>query len=198
MIRADVMPLFKQWLRDCGAEVLGPTSEWEVLRVVTYHGTQVVHRNKKGNQIWPPHIAAVAQQFLNNEFPSLSAGRRARKSSKMRQRYSALVERDGNGCFYCGEVVPEPDIPTADGYGPTIEHLVPHAHGGPNHLSNCFLAHSRCNNIAGALSAVQKIKLREKMRKAANDNRKRTYRTGDRRASRIRIDELPLRHAGAS
>ncbi|WP_412549239.1 HNH endonuclease [Sinorhizobium medicae] len=23
--------------------------------------------------------------------------------------------------------------------------MVPHAHGGPNHISNCFLAHSRCN-----------------------------------------------------
>ncbi len=166
MIRADVMPLFKQWLRDCGAEVLGPTSEWEVLRVVTYHGTQVVHRNKKGNQIWPQPIAAVAQQFLNGEFPALSAGRRARKSSKMRQRYAALVERDGSRCFYCGEVVAEPDTPTGEGYEPTIEHLVPHAHGGPNHISNCFLAHGRCNAIAGALSAVQKIKLRDNMRES--------------------------------
>ncbi|MGE9266443.1 hypothetical protein ACQKHB_23245, partial [Escherichia coli] len=83
MIRADVMPLFKQWLRDCGAEVLGPTSEWEVLRVTTYHGTLVVHRNKKNRQIWPDQMAALAQQFLNGEFPALSAGRRSRKSSKL-------------------------------------------------------------------------------------------------------------------
>jgi 5-methylcytosine-specific restriction endonuclease McrA len=47
---------------------------------------------------------------------------------------------------------------------PTIEHLVPVAHGGPNHLSNCFLAHKRCNAAAGTLSAAEKVRLRDAMR----------------------------------
>lgn len=156
---------FKSWLRDCGAEVLGVTSEWEVIRVRTYHGVLVAHRNKRSRQTWPPELATLALQYDRGEFPTLSATKRKRAASKMRQRYHALVDRDGSGCFYCGKPVPAPDAECAPGFAPSIEHLVPVAHGGPNHISNCFLAHETCNHIAGSLSAVEKIKLREGMRR---------------------------------
>lgn len=155
---------FKEWLRDCGAEILGTTSDWEVLRVRTHHGVLVAHRNKRNRQIWPPVLAELAIQFERGEFPALSAAKRVRRRSKLRQRYQTLVERDGPECFYCGEPVPALDEECEEGYAPSVEHLVPNAHGGPNHISNSFLAHACCNNIAGALSAVEKIRLREQMR----------------------------------
>ncbi len=62
--------------------------------------------------------------------------------------------RDGNRCFYCPNTIPA-------GLE-TIEHLVPAAAGGPNHLANLFLAHRSCNEAAGTVSAVEKIRLRER------------------------------------
>jgi 5-methylcytosine-specific restriction endonuclease McrA len=75
-----------------------------------------------------------------------------------------LVERDGAGCFFCGRRVSAPDEDCPPGYEPSVEHLVAIMHGGPNHISNTYLAHARCNNIAGNVSAVEKIGLRERMR----------------------------------
>ncbi|WP_062114022.1 HNH endonuclease [Aureimonas sp. AU40] len=159
---------FKAWLIRCGAEILAPTSMWEVLRVRTFSGVHVVHRNRKGRQRWPDGLVEIADLFLDGGNPALSPTARTRRSSHLRQRYPVLRARDGAGCFYCGSFVPAPDDAYLPDYEPTVEHLVPIAHGGPNHLSNTFLAHKRCNNIAGNLSAVEKITLREKMREAKN------------------------------
>jgi len=158
---------FKAWLRRCGAEVLATTNPYEVLRIRTFSGVHVVHRNRKGRQTWPTSIAEIVDLFLDGGNPALSPTARTRRSSKLRQSYPVLAARDGCGCFFCGGHVPAPGEPAASGYEATVEHLVPIAHGGPNHLSNKFIAHGRCNNIAGNLSAVEKITLREKMREAA-------------------------------
>lgn len=60
--------------------------------------------------------------------------------------------RDGSRCFFCLE-------PLGDDV--TQEHLVPRSSGGPDHLSNKFLAHGKCNHRAGNLSAPEKIRIRE-------------------------------------
>jgi hypothetical protein len=39
------------------------------------------------------------------------------------------------------------------------EHLVSITHGGPQHISNKFLAHRVCNAKAGHMSAPEKIQL---------------------------------------
>lgn len=155
---------FKMWLAGCGGEVLGTLSKWEVIRVRTTEGILVAHRNKRGRQVWPAGLVLLAQQYERGEFPALATARRNRPSSRLRQRYAPLVLRDGPGCFYCDTTVPAPGEPCEYGLEPTIEHLVPVMFGGPNHLANCFLAHEKCNRRAGALSAVEKIKLREAMR----------------------------------
>lgn len=157
---------FKDWLKRCGAEVLAPSNHWEILRVRTYSGTHVVHRNRKGRQSWPAGLAEIVDVFLDGGIPALSPTARSRRTLKLWQRYPVLVERDGHACFYCGRNVPQPGEFCAEGFEPTVEHLVPLAHGGPNHLSNTFLAHQHCNRIAGDLSAVEKIRLREKMHAA--------------------------------
>ena len=63
---------------------------------------------------------------------------------------AALISRDGEDCFFCARALGQ-DI--------TVEHLVAIAHGGPNHISNLFLAHAACNNEAGHMSAPEKVAL---------------------------------------
>lgn len=155
---------FEVWLTNCGAEVLAPLSEWEVLRVRTSTGTHVVHANKKGAQTWPPALLDIVSAFNKGATLALAATRRKRRNSKLMQDFPRLVKRDGDGCFYCGEFVTDPFAEYHPDYAPTTEHLVSIAHGGPNHLSNKFIAHHRCNQIAGHLSAPEKIALRDKMR----------------------------------
>jgi hypothetical protein len=155
---------FSNWLTDCGAEVLEPTSEWEVLRVRTSTGTHVVHVNRSGVQRWPGDLLTIVAAYNNGNPLALAATRRKRKNSKLRQEYGALVRRDGSGCFFCDQIVAPPGAPVPTAFAATTEHLVCVAHGGPDHLSNKFIAHHKCNQIAGNLSAVEKIKLRDRMR----------------------------------
>jgi hypothetical protein len=155
---------FANWLTDNGAEVLAPTSEWEILRVRTSTGTHVVHANRTGNQTWPKPLLEIVSLYNKGIPTPLAATRRKRHGSKLRQQYGALVLRDGPGCFFCGGPVAPPGTPVPDDFEATIEHLVCVAHGGPEHLSNKFLAHRKCNHIAGNLSAPEKIRLRDRMK----------------------------------
>jgi 5-methylcytosine-specific restriction endonuclease McrA len=155
---------FKVWLGRRGAEVLATTNPYEVLRVRTSSGVHVVHKNRRGNQTWPAPLSEIVDLYLDGGSPRLSPTAKTRRSSRLKQRYPVLVARDGCGCFFCGVDVPAPDQPTPPDFAPSVEHLVNIAHGGPNHISNAYLAHTRCNNIAGDISAVEKIRLREKMR----------------------------------
>ncbi|MGH3429934.1 MAG: HNH endonuclease [Mycobacteriales bacterium] len=52
-----------------------------------------------------------------------------------------LLERDGNNCSLCGEVMSEDDR--------TIDHIRPKSKGGSGQLSNLQLAHARCNEAKG-------------------------------------------------
>ncbi|TCM71908.1 hypothetical protein EV291_1228 [Rhizobium sp. BK068] len=144
--------------------MLEPTSEWEVLRVRTSTGTHIVHKNRNGAQRWPVALLEIVRVYNTNGSIALAATRRKRSNSKLRQLYGALVKRDGSECFYCGEVVAPLGTPVPPPYEATTEHLVCIAHGGPDHLANRFLAHHECNQIAGNLSAPEKIKLRDRMR----------------------------------
>jgi 5-methylcytosine-specific restriction endonuclease McrA len=68
-----------------------------------------------------------------------------------------LIRRDGLLCFYCGEQ----ESKRARDFRFTVEHLIPVAHGGHNAIENLALAHAICNEEAGSLSVMEKIKLRE-------------------------------------
>lgn len=136
---------FKASLKEAGAELLGPTNPYEVLRFSTRLGVGVVYSGKRGES-WN-EAAVAARDHLAGGKTSLAPvtvhGRRKSKGT-----VSALVERDGDNCFFCGLAL-ESDV--------TVEHLVAVAHGGPNHVSNLFLAHFKCNDAAGHLSAPEKI-----------------------------------------
>lgn len=72
------------------------------------------------------------------------------------QKVLYLLRRDGPNCFYCG-------LPL--GSSPTLEHLLPRAAGGNDHPSNMCLAHEKCNQVADDRPILDKVILRDLMRK---------------------------------
>lgn len=90
-----------------------------------------------------PYLAVSARLAVRLVVASLLEARLAR--------IAYLMARDGNGCLYCGR-----DL-TAE--TATVEHVVPKAHGGPDHASNLALSCGPCNAAAGHLSAAEKVRL---------------------------------------
>lgn len=62
--------------------------------------------------------------------------------------------RDGHCCFYCA-------YPFSDEFPATLEHLLPIAAGGSDHVSNLVLACDPCNKKVGDWPLIRKIKYRE-------------------------------------
>lgn len=143
---------FEERLKRHGAEILGPTNPYEVMRFRTKLGVGVIYTGKRGES-WNAE-AIAAREHLEAQKGTLApvkvSGSRPGKST-----VAALLIRDGDWCFFCGLAL-EGDM--------TIEHLVARSHGGPNHISNLFLAHEPCNREAGHLSAPEKIALAIKKR----------------------------------
>ncbi len=138
---------FEKELKAAGAEVLGPTNPYEVLRFKTKHGVGVVYKGKRG-ETWNAEALAAREHLAKRKgslAPVALKGRRNNRAS-----VTAILARDGDNCFFCRKPL-DGDL--------TVEHLVAVAHGGPNHISNKFLAHTECNNRAGHLSAPEKINI---------------------------------------
>lgn len=145
--KAKPLDAFRTRLEAAGAEILGPTNPYEVLRFRSAKGVGVVYSGRRG-ETWNAE-AIAARDHLDHGKGSLAPvavrGRRTDKATVER-----LLTRDGDACFFCG----------ADLAGDiTTEHLVAIAHGGPNHISNMYLAHAACNQAAGHLSAPEKVAL---------------------------------------
>lgn len=136
---------FKDRLKAAGAEILAPTNPYEILRFRSSKGVGVVYSGKRG-ETW--NIEALsAREHLDAGMGSL-APVAVRGRRRDRATVAALILRDGGDCFFCGRALGD-DI--------TVEHLVAIAHGGPNHVSNLYLAHALCNQAAGHLSAPEKV-----------------------------------------
>ncbi|MGO4738605.1 HNH endonuclease [Bosea sp. 2KB_26] len=148
---------FKSWLTECGAVIQPPTSQWEILRVQTCDGVQVVYRNSKEVQTWPESLIVAREAFERGNRMSLSPDMKARK--KLRHLIEDLAARDGLWCWFC-----EVGFLTSDSVEITIEHLVSKSHGGPNHPSNLVIACKPCNTEAGHLSVSEKVGLRDRKR----------------------------------
>jgi hypothetical protein len=161
---------FKAFLAERGCDLLAPTNKYEVLRFKRAGRTNVVYR--KANGRFTPvgtdiEIAVAAFESIEQR----ARGGRARKvtmlippavearRAKLRGSavHKALLARDGDRCFYCGRKL---------GTDQSREHLVSAAHGGSDRLDNLALAHHACNVKAGELSLIDKIKLRDRLRKA--------------------------------
>jgi hypothetical protein len=144
---------FRDWLKAHGAEVLEPTNRYEVVRFATARETCVIYRGKRGFS-YTGEAQAAWDAFAGNR--TWDAGSRQVKSAGARApKVRALLERDGEMCFYC-------HIPLLEDC--TLEHLLSKIHGGTNHIANLALAHQVCNRDASHLSVVEKVKLRESKR----------------------------------
>lgn len=138
----------KVWLSERGAEVLVPTNEFEVLRFRTQKGVSVIYTKKNGAITFVGEAEVAWNAFMT------AASWRANPATKRKPNsteLSAIRARDGDLCFYCQEHVDDSDA--------SEEHLVSLTHGGPNHITNKFLAHRICNQRVGNLSAPEKIKV---------------------------------------
>jgi len=140
---------FTGWLNARGAQVLAPTNEWEMIRFVTPSGVSVIYTNKRGEITATGQAKEALDYFLSAK--SWSAGV-STKRKKLSPVVNTLLQRDGDVCFLCKSPL-QADI--------TIDHLVPVAHGGPNHISNLVLMHNRCNQRCGHMDAITKIRMRE-------------------------------------
>lgn len=145
MSKSKSLTAFQKRVVEAGGEMLAPTNPYEVLRFRTSKGVGVIYTGRRG-ETWNAE-ALAAREHLDGGKGSLAPvqvrGRRKDKGT-----VDALLSRDGDQCFFCGTCL-EGDI--------TVEHLVAIAHGGPNHISNLFLAHGECNRTAGHLSAAEKV-----------------------------------------
>ena len=142
------LPAYRDWLSRNGAQVLEPTNEWEVVRFKSGDETCITYRNRTGGIKHSGLTAEFAlKSFLHAKSWRAATPTCRRKS--MSPMVATLRKRDGGLCFFCQRQVDEGSE--------SVEHLVNITHGGPNHISNLFLAHVSCNQKAGHLSAMEKI-----------------------------------------
>lgn len=152
--------MYEQFVRnliDRGGIILPipPGHHTEILRFQTTYGIGIVRRSRMGGEpIWDKAAEAAREHLSMTGNGSLAPQRRGRSGLSMHREGENLqiVLRDGSDCFFCLQPLGE-DM--------TQEHLVPRSRGGPDHLSNKFLAHGKCNHKAGNLSAPEKIRIRE-------------------------------------
>lgn len=147
----DIQPRldkFKQFLSERGAELLEPAATDELLRFRTMDSLSIIFFNPKNGII---AFYAQAEEAWLAFRHGTSWRARPNLSRAGNNQTKTLRKRDGDNCFFCCEYVNTVEE--------SEEHLVSRTHGGPNHISNKFLAHARCNVAAGHLSATQKIKI---------------------------------------
>ncbi|CQR75081.1 HNH endonuclease [Sporomusa ovata DSM 2662] len=63
--------------------------------------------------------------------------------------FKKIYKRDKAICQICGEYVEYDKTPT-NPMGATIDHIIPLSKGGLHCMSNCQLAHRRCNSLKGS------------------------------------------------
>lgn len=145
---------FKKWLSSLGAEVLASTNPYELVRFKAKGGTHIIYSSTKGKITAHGFSGEALQAFRSKKH--IDMGLVKTKYTANFKYKAALIERDGWNCFYCDFKMEPDDL--------TIEHLIARNKGGSNTLENMALAHSLCNQRAGHLPLIEKIKMRDKMR----------------------------------
>lgn len=151
--RGIARPEFLTWLTAQGADVQASTNPYEFARFHAREGLHIIYRDKRGT------FNATSQDGGNFSTECLAAFQRganiAMGNTKRRRpirdkKKAALLERDGDACFFCQRPMAEEDI--------TVEHLVAKVRGGPDHTDNLALAHKRCNQGANNIPLMEKIR----------------------------------------
>ena len=142
------------WLREHGCEIQEPSNEYELVRFCSAIGVGVLYTGQKGLSCNVPFVVDAISLFLSDA--QWEAGKiMAKKRTSSPKRKKELLLRDGDLCFYCGFSL-KSNI--------TEEHLVSVSQQGYNRLDNIVLAHVKCNSLAGSMSLIEKILLRDELR----------------------------------
>lgn len=155
MIERKKLKQFESWLTSQGCEILPQTNEWEVIRFRSKLGTGVVYQKASG-------LLSVSSAFVTEAFECFVAQKKWAGKGKPTKRSGGskakrqLIDRDGLECFYCRETFNAGEL--------TQEHLVSIVQGGPDRMENKVLACKPCNQEAGHLPVIDKVKLRDSKR----------------------------------
>jgi 5-methylcytosine-specific restriction endonuclease McrA len=68
-------------------------------------------------------------------------------------RIQVIKKRDGMRCWLCGERFGKREPVTLD-------HAIPKARGGTNHIHNLRLAHEKCNTERGAIESARAVPIK--------------------------------------
>ena len=77
------------------------------------------------------------------QHPSVSGGKWCRPDKRL-----SIYLRDGLACCWCGFALEE-------GEALTLDHVIPHSHGGSNEAENLITACRRCNSSRGNRSITE-------------------------------------------
>lgn len=143
---------FRAWLVERGSELLAPTNEWEILRFNAQGATAIIYQDKTGKLSWcnGAHKAFIAFKAPADPWRAIPRVRSQAASKAKRAVARTLIDRDGDACAMCGKPLGD-DI--------TIEHWVPLATGGTDHLANKILMHGECNKRGSHMNVRQKLEL---------------------------------------
>lgn len=159
MFDAQGVERLRSWLEEAGAEFLNPTNPYEVLRYKVAGFLSIVYRKKSGQLTFTGQSRQHWRKACEGA-PAVAAPPKmtSRQARNVRHR---LRERDGDGCWFCGE-----DVAPWEG---SVAHLIPRSQGGSHALSNLCLSHVHCNNKAADLPLAAKLDLRMSMRTTQGD-----------------------------
>ena len=140
---------FLEWLRQQGAEVLAPTNPYELARFRARGGVHIIYEGRRG-----VNATGFAEECVTAfaKGSPLWMGMTQKPRNSMGYKKAALMERDGNECFYCHVPMSVTEA--------TVEHLVSRQNGGPDHMDNLALAHDTCNRRVANLPLVKKLDFR--------------------------------------
>lgn len=143
---------FEEWLRSQGCEILPLTNEFELIRFRGKLGTGVLYRSKNGGMSVSSRMVFDALNCFNSAKKWHGKGKPSKRSGGSKHKRE-LIDRDGLYCFYCGNEFLPKDL--------TQEHLHAVCQGGSDRIENKVLACKDCNDEAGIMPVIEKIKLRE-------------------------------------
>ena len=70
-----------------------------------------------------------------------------------KKRIHKIINMDGDRCFYCGKktfIIKGQQLSNSS----TVDHVLPIAKGGLNHIDNCINCCNMCNNLKGSYSIL--------------------------------------------
>lgn len=152
----DSLPVgkFKKFLVNCGGQLLHETNEYEVIRVQTDNGVEVLYKKASGQLTWTTELVKAYMAYKSGGKVKWRGSKRRRVSRKRGPvLLQTLFKRDGQKCWFCTKPLVVDDA--------TIEHLLNVSNGGNNHINNLTIACAPCNQKARNMCITEKVLLKE-------------------------------------